>query len=48
MYCEPMFSFFSSALKVRRDTVSTGNSTAGDKVTFRFTTDNSGPWFLHW
>ncbi|KAI0312942.1 laccase [Amylostereum chailletii] len=28
-----------------RDVVSTG--TTGDEVTFRFTTDNPGPWFLH-
>jgi len=31
---------------VRRDTVTTGN--ASDAVTFRFVTDNAGPWFLHW
>ena len=31
---------------VRRDTVSSGTST--DNVTIRFTTDNVGPWFLHW
>ena len=30
---------------VQRDTVSTG--TTGDNVTIRFTTDNTGPWFLH-
>ncbi|KAG6872870.1 hypothetical protein C0995_005858 [Termitomyces sp. Mi166 len=30
---------------VRRDVVSTG--LAGDNVTIRFKTDNSGPWFLH-
>ncbi|KAF8798631.1 laccase [Phlegmacium glaucopus] len=30
---------------VRRDVVSVGQ--AGDNVTFRFTTDNSGPWILH-
>ncbi|CDO69696.1 Laccase [Trametes cinnabarina] len=30
---------------VKRDTVSIGN--AGDNVTIRFETDNSGPWFLH-
>ncbi|KAJ7660594.1 laccase [Mycena rosella] len=29
-----------------RDVVSTGNST-DDLVTFRFVTDNAGPWFLH-
>ncbi|KAH7927346.1 laccase [Leucogyrophana mollusca] len=29
----------------RRDTVSIGAQ--GDNVTFRFVTDNSGPWFLH-
>ena len=33
-------------LEVRRDVVSTG--VAGDNVTIRFTTDNPGPWFLHW
>ncbi|KAJ7757263.1 multicopper redoxase [Mycena maculata] len=32
---------------VIRDTVSTGTATAGDNVTFRFVTDNAGPWFLH-
>ncbi|KAL4252548.1 Laccase [Abortiporus biennis] len=30
---------------VRRDVVNIG--TTGDNVTFRFTTDNPGPWFLH-
>ena len=30
---------------VQRATVSTG--TTGDNVTIRFTTDNTGPWFLH-
>ncbi|KAF8222678.1 laccase [Tricholoma matsutake] len=30
---------------VRRDVVSTGD--VGDNVTFSFTTDNPGPWFLH-
>ena len=30
---------------MRRDVVSVGG--AGDNVTFRFTTDNPGPWFLH-
>ncbi|KIL66529.1 multicopper oxidase [Amanita muscaria Koide BX008] len=30
---------------VRRDVVDTG--VQGDNVTFRFTTDNPGPWFLH-
>ncbi|KZP16287.1 multicopper oxidase [Athelia psychrophila] len=30
---------------VRRDVVSTG--LAGDNVTIRFVTDNTGPWFLH-
>ena len=30
---------------VKRDTVSIGNP--GDNVTFRFVTDNPGPWFLH-
>ncbi|KAL0954254.1 hypothetical protein HGRIS_005382 [Hohenbuehelia grisea] len=32
---------------VRRDTVSTGVDPS-DNVTIRFTTDNPGPWFLHW
>ncbi|KAJ7437461.1 yellow laccase [Mycena galericulata] len=32
---------------VIRDTVSTGSAAAGDNVTFRFVTDNAGPWFLH-
>ncbi|KLO10959.1 laccase [Schizopora paradoxa] len=31
---------------VRRDTVSIGSSTT-DNVTFRFTANNPGPWFLH-
>ena len=30
---------------ILRDVVSTG--VTGDQVTFRFTTDNPGPWFLH-
>lgn len=30
---------------VRRDTVNIG--AGGDNVTFRFTTNNPGPWFLH-
>lgn len=30
---------------VRRDVVNTGNT--GDNVTFRFETNNAGPWFLH-
>lgn len=30
---------------VRRDTVSIGAGT--DNVTFRFVTNNPGPWFLH-
>ena len=30
----------------RRDVVNIG--LAGDNVTFRFRTDNPGPWFLHW
>ncbi|KAH7891029.1 laccase [Phlebopus sp. FC_14] len=30
---------------VRRDTVSIGSQ--GDNVTFRFVTDNAGPWFFH-
>ncbi|KAF8076630.1 laccase [Lyophyllum atratum] len=32
---------------VRRDVVSIGGATS-DNVTFRFTTDNPGPWILHW
>ncbi|KAF9237141.1 laccase lcc6 [Melanogaster broomeanus] len=31
---------------VRRDTVASGD--LSDNVTIRFTTDNSGPWLLHW
>lgn len=31
---------------VRRDVVSLG--VAGDNVTIRWTTDNPGPWILHW
>ncbi|KAF9237146.1 laccase B [Melanogaster broomeanus] len=31
---------------VIRDTVASGG--LSDNVTVRFTTDNSGPWFLHW
>jgi iron transport multicopper oxidase len=34
------------SLKVRRDVVNLGDS--GDNVTIRFTTDNPGPWILHW
>ena len=30
---------------IRRDTISIGGG--GDNVTFRFVTDNPGPWFLH-
>ena len=30
---------------VRRDVINVGN--ASDNVTFRFTTNNPGPWFLH-
>ena len=35
---------------VRRDTVNIGfnNGITSDNVTVRFTTDNAGPWFLHW
>ncbi|KAK0430099.1 laccase [Armillaria borealis] len=36
---------YNYANPVRRDVVSTGSGT--DNVTFRFTTDNAGPWFLH-
>ncbi|KAK7055299.1 multicopper oxidase/laccase [Favolaschia claudopus] len=32
---------------VTRDVVDTGLASAGDNVTFRFETDNAGPWFLH-
>jgi len=32
---------------IRRDTVSNGLQAENDNVTFRFTTDNPGPWFLH-
>lgn len=32
---------------VRRDVVSIGNSST-DNVTIRFTTNDPGPWFLHW
>ncbi|KAJ7265428.1 laccase [Mycena haematopus] len=32
---------------VIRDVVNTGTAAAGDNVTFRFVTDNPGPWFLH-
>ena len=39
-------SSYNYANPVRRDTVSTGSS--GDNVTFRFSTDNPGPWLLHW
>jgi len=38
-------STYNYANPVRRDVVSIGG--AGDNVTIRFTTDNSGPWFLH-
>jgi FtsP/CotA-like multicopper oxidase with cupredoxin domain len=31
---------------VRRDVVSAGNP--GQQMVIRWTTDNSGPWFLHW
>ena len=37
---------YNYANPVRRDTVSTGSSS--DNVTIRFTTDNPGPWILHW
>jgi iron transport multicopper oxidase len=37
---------YNFANPVRRDVVNTGN--VGDNVTIRFTTDNVGPWFLHW
>ncbi|KIK22215.1 laccase [Pisolithus microcarpus 441] len=32
---------------VRRDTVSLGLQANNDNVTFRFVTDNPGPWFFH-
>jgi iron transport multicopper oxidase len=38
-------STYNYANPVRRDVISIG--LAGDNVTFRFTTDNAGPWFLH-
>ena len=31
---------------VRRDVVSLG--AAGSNVTIRFTTNNAGPWIMHW
>ncbi|KAF9471986.1 hypothetical protein BDN70DRAFT_938526 [Pholiota conissans] len=31
---------------VQRDVVSSG--VAGDNPTIRFTTDNAGPWIMHW
>ncbi|KAF8627088.1 hypothetical protein AX15_004554 [Amanita polypyramis BW_CC] len=37
--------FYNYANPVRRDVVSTG--LAGDNTTFRFSTDNPGPWILH-
>lgn len=33
---------------VKRDTVNLGLQANGDNVTFRFVTDNPGPWFFHW
>ncbi|THH12095.1 hypothetical protein EW145_g227 [Phellinidium pouzarii] len=36
---------YNYANPVRRDTVSIGG--ASDNVTFRFTTNNAGPWFMH-
>ncbi|KAK2463918.1 hypothetical protein APHAL10511_004090 [Amanita phalloides] len=38
-------SFYDYDHPVRRDVVNTGNT--GDNVTFRFRTDNPGPWILH-
>ncbi|TDL26568.1 Cu-oxidase-domain-containing protein [Rickenella mellea] len=38
-------STYNFANPVRRDVVTTGGG--GDNVTFRFTTNNPGPWFLH-
>lgn len=32
---------------VRRDVVSIGAQDT-DRTTIRFSTDNTGPWFLHW
>lgn len=32
---------------VKRDTVNLGLQANGDNVTFRFVTDNPGPWFFH-
>ncbi|KAF8175455.1 Cupredoxin [Mycena galopus ATCC 62051] len=40
------FHLHGSAAPVIRDVVSTGNST-DDVTTFRFRTDNAGPWILH-
>ncbi|KAH8111779.1 laccase [Phellopilus nigrolimitatus] len=37
---------YNYANPVRRDTVNIGGTTT-DNVTFRFVTNNSGPWFLH-
>ncbi|KAJ6610545.1 yellow laccase [Mycena sp. CBHHK59/15] len=39
-------STYNFADPVIRDTVNTGDLTT-DKTTFRFVTDNAGPWFLH-
>jgi len=39
-------STYNYANPVQRDTVSIGST--GDNVTFRFSTENPGPWFLHW
>jgi iron transport multicopper oxidase len=39
-------STFNYVNPVRRDVVSAGN--AGQQMVIRWTTDNSGPWFLHW
>ena len=38
-------STYNYANPVRRDVVNIGQ--AGDNVTFRFNTNNPGPWFLH-
>ena len=38
-------SAYNYANPVRRDVVNIGQ--AGDNVTFRFNTNNPGPWFLH-
>jgi FtsP/CotA-like multicopper oxidase with cupredoxin domain len=43
----PGSSTYNFANPIRRDTVSIGLQANNDNVTFRFTTDNPGPWFFH-